>query len=152
MMRDPGTVETDAVIRPAGPGDLAGMLDLLSAADLPAAGVAEWLPHYFVAEHGGRLVGAAGLELYETSALLRSVVVAESWRGRGLGGALVGHAIEAARVEGVTDIYLLTETADRYFPKFGFQRIERADVPAPVRESVEFRELCPASAAVMVLR
>lgn len=140
-----------AAIRPAEPRDLPALLDLLAAASLPPSGVQDWLPHFCVAEHEGRLVGAAGLELYGESALLRSVAVAESWRGRGLGGALVAWSIEAAHAKGTREIYLLTETAERWFPRFGFRRIERADVPAAVQQSVEFRELCPASAAVMVL-
>lgn len=45
--------------------------------------------------------------------------------------------------------YLLTTTAERYFPKFGFERIERHDVPASVQASTEFRSACPASAVVM---
>jgi amino-acid N-acetyltransferase len=45
-------------------------------------------------------------------------------------------------------IYLLTTTAERYFPKFGFERIARDDVPATVRTSVEFTSACPSSAAV----
>ena len=38
----------------------------------------------------------------------------------------------------------LTTTADGYFPRFGFERIERSQVPATVRESVEFTSACPA--------
>jgi len=43
----------------------------------------------------------------------------------------------------------LTTTAEGFFPKFGFERIPRADVPARVQESVEFVSACPASAVVM---
>jgi amino-acid N-acetyltransferase len=46
-------------------------------------------------------------------------------------------------------MYLLTTTAERYFPKFGFERIERRDVPETVQASVEFTSACPASAVVM---
>jgi amino-acid N-acetyltransferase len=49
----------------------------------------------------------------------------------------------------VPAIYLLTTTAERYFPKFGFERIARTDVPATVQTSIEFTSACPASAAVM---
>ena len=43
----------------------------------------------------------------------------------------------------------LTTTAERFFPRFGFERITRDDVPASVQASIEFREACPASATVM---
>ena len=36
-----------------------------------------------------------------------------------------------------------------FFPKFGFEQIARADVPASVQASVEFQSACPASAVVM---
>ena len=38
---------------------------------------------------------------------------------------------------------LLTTTAERFFPGFGFERVERVDVPASVQASVEFRSACP---------
>jgi amino-acid N-acetyltransferase len=43
----------------------------------------------------------------------------------------------------------LTTTAEHFFPKFGFERIARADVPSSVQRSVEFTSVCPASATVM---
>jgi amino-acid N-acetyltransferase len=43
----------------------------------------------------------------------------------------------------------LTTTAERFFPKFGFEPIDREQVPPSVRESVEFQSACPASAIVM---
>ena len=46
-------------------------------------------------------------------------------------------------------IYLLTTTAERYFPKFGFEPVARADVPATVQTSIEFTSACPSSATVM---
>ena len=46
-------------------------------------------------------------------------------------------------------LYLLTTTAEGYFPKFGFERITRAEVPPSVQASVEFATACPASAIVM---
>lgn len=46
-------------------------------------------------------------------------------------------------------VYLLTTSAESYFPKFGFVRVTREHVPASVKESIEFRSACPASAIVM---
>ncbi|HEY8310016.1 MAG TPA: hypothetical protein VIG47_05635, partial [Gemmatimonadaceae bacterium] len=47
-------------------------------------------------------------------------------------------------------LYLLTTTAEGYFPRFGFTRISRETASDGVRNSVEFRDACPASATVMV--
>ena len=54
-----------------------------------------------------------------------------------------------ARDTGMNTLYLLTTTAERYFPKFGFERIERHEVPASVQVSVEFTSACPSNAIVM---
>lgn len=127
------------------------MLALLRAASLPVDGVAEHLGDFLVAEGEGGLIGVAGLERYGDAALLRSVVVAESARGTGLGGRLTQRALEAAALSGARSVYLLTTTAERYFPRHGFQPTDRASVPAGVRESVEFTTACPSTATVMVL-
>jgi amino-acid N-acetyltransferase len=90
-----------------------------------------------------------GLELYGESALLRSAAVEESWRGSGVGRVLVERALDLARGRGIEDVYLLTTTAEYYFPKFGFVCVRRDEVAQGVRSSVEFQTACPASATVM---
>ena len=54
-----------------------------------------------------------------------------------------------AREHGVENVFLLTTTAEGFFPKFGFALIQRNDVPRSVQSSVEFHSACPASAVVM---
>jgi amino-acid N-acetyltransferase len=105
--------------------------------------------HFIVAESDVKLVGVVGLELYDGSALLRSAAVEESWRGSGVGKVLVDRALDLARERGVEDVYLLTTTAEEYFPKFGFTCVSRDSVVGGVRSSVEFQTACPASATVM---
>ena len=136
-------------LRTAEPADLAGVLSLLERSQLPTAGVADEFAHFLVAENDGELVGVAGLELYDGSALLRSVAVEERWRKTGVGRALVERALDVARERGIEDIYLLTTTAEHYFPKFGFACVSRDSVAEGVRGSVEFQCACPASAKVM---
>jgi len=46
-------------------------------------------------------------------------------------------------------VYLLTETAGHFFPRFGFHAISRAEVDVAVRRSTEFTTACPSSALVM---
>jgi amino-acid N-acetyltransferase len=142
--------------RPARPDDRPAAEALLSTLGLPLAGLETCLPHGWVAE-GDRsdpagpaeLVGLAGVELYHDGALLRSVAVHPGWRGSGLGGELVARALDTARAAGARDCYLLTTTAERWFPRHGFVPIGRDRVPPGVSRSVEFREACPASAVVM---
>jgi amino-acid N-acetyltransferase len=137
------------VVRAATEADYGAVRALLEASSLPLAGVPATLAGFYVAEDQGRVVGVVGLELYGADALLRSAVIDPPTRGSGVGRALVDRALEHARKRGIRAIYLLTTTAERYFPRFGFDRITREDVPNAVQASVEFREACPASATVM---
>lgn len=136
-------------LRSADAKDLPEVLALLERSQLPTAGVADTFAHFLIAESGGKLVGAVGLELYGGSALLRSAAVKESWRGSGVGRVLVERALDLARQRGIEDVYLLTTTAENYFPKFGFTCVSRDSVTEGVRASVEFQTACPASATVM---
>ena len=143
------TLAGGAKLRPAEIADLPAIESLLSAANLPLAGVAESLPGFVIAESGGAIVGTAALEVCCDNALLRSVAVAPEWRSRGLGRALVLRVIADGEARGLRALYLLTTTAEHYFPSFGFQQITRDEVPADLRQTEEFKDACPASAVVM---
>jgi amino-acid N-acetyltransferase len=136
-------------VRPAKPDDYAAVAGLLAGAGLPTAGLSPSLTDFVVAAAGDSLVGAVGLEVYGAAALLRSAVVADQARGRGVGAALLDRLLEHARARGVRQVYLLTTTAEDWFPRFGFTRIARQAVPAALHASAEFRGACPDSATVM---
>jgi amino-acid N-acetyltransferase len=144
------------VLRAATRGDLPAVLRLLADAALPTDDVAglfaERAADFVVAEDPavpGELVAVAGLEVCRDDALLRSVAVRPPWRGHGVGDALVRHLVRAAEARGLRALYLLTTTAEHYFPRFGFEHIARDAVPADIAGTLEFRSACPASAAVM---
>ena len=136
-------------VRAAAPTDLGAVEGLLTASGLPLDGVRDALATFVVAESGTDIVGVAGLEVCCNNALLRSVAVRPEWRSHGVGRALVTRVISDAESRGIHALYLLTTTADRYFPTFGFRTITRDEVPTDLRETAEFREACPASATVM---
>ena len=129
--------------------DLPEIRALLERLHLPVAGVDEHLPTMLVARDGEQIVGTAGLELYADGALLRSVAVEPRLQGQQLGHRLTDAALDLAATHGVNTVFLLTTTAERFFPRFGFEPIARDQVPPSVRESVEFQSACPASAIVM---
>ncbi len=137
------------VIERAGRGDLAEVHALLERSHLPLDGVDNHVPTMVVAREGTRVVGTAALELYADGALLRSVAVDPAFQGKALGHRLTEAALQMARDHGVDSVFLLTTTAERFFPKFGFEPIARAEVPASVQASIEFTSACPASATVM---
>jgi amino-acid N-acetyltransferase len=139
-------------LRAANGSDLAGVENLLARNDLPTDGVRDNFSHFIVADDESAIAGAIGLERYGSAALLRSAVVSPDHRGSGLGRQLVEQLLERAESEGISEVYLLTTTAEEYFPRFGFARTTRAAVPEAVKTSAEFRGACPDTAVVMVRR
>jgi len=83
------------------------------------------------------------------SHLLRSVAVASHRRGGGIGRRIVHELERLARGTHVTQLLLLTQTAQRFFEHQGYRAIERQYVPEAVQASEEFRSLCPTSATCM---
>lgn len=136
-------------IRQAASTDLPAIERLLTDSGLPLDGVREALPTFVVAQAGDAIVGVAGVECCMVNGLLRSVAVHRDWRSHGVGRALVARVISDAEARGIHALYLLTTTAERYFPSFGFREIARDEVPDDIRGTAEFREACPASATVM---
>ena len=140
-------------VRPADAADLDPVKALLDAAHLPLDGLEEQFGDgYAVAEAAGEIVGAEGIEVYDRSGLLRSAVVHPDWRGRGVGDLLTRDRLAWAGRAGLDRVYLLTTTAESYFPRFGFTRVDRSEAPPEIRESREFASACPATAALMVVQ
>jgi amino-acid N-acetyltransferase len=125
------------------------ILQLLSAAQLPVDGLIDHLDTAVVARADGRVVGCAALEIYADGALLRSVVVDDVVHRQGIGTRLTTAALDMASVLGVAAVYLLTNTAEAFFPRFGFVQLPRSEVPGSVQMSVEFRSACPSTAIAM---
>ena len=136
-------------LRDATPDDWPAIASLLRVNHLPTEGFPESVSAAVVACDGNEVVGVAGLEIYDDAALLRSVVVSETARGRSLGQQLTRAAMDLAGARQVTQVYLLTTTAETFFARLGFEIIERSSIPVSVQESVEFKGACPASAIAM---
>jgi amino-acid N-acetyltransferase len=139
-------------IRGATSSDLPAVERLLAASQLPVDGVRDNFSSFVVADDNGAIAGAIGLEKYGSVALLRSAVVSPDHRGSGIGRRLVEQLLERAEEAGVDEMYLLTTTAEKYFPRFGFARTDRAAIPDAVKASAEFRGACPDTAVVMSRR
>jgi amino-acid N-acetyltransferase len=130
-------------IRPSRPSDLTAVLAMLAEARLPASGVADHFDGFLVADQGGRVVGAAGLERYPPHGLLRSVVVTPDRREEGIGDALYRAMVERARAEGLAELWLLTESAQGWFERRGWVLRDRSTAPEALGASEEFRGGCP---------
>lgn len=139
-------------IRSATDADLPAVEAALRAADLPLDGLRDQFgDRYAVAESNGAIIGVEGIEIHGADGLLRSAAVDQAWRGRGVGDALTRDRIEWAGRQHLRALYLLTTTASAYFPRFGFVSVDRNVAPEAIRQSREFAEACPASAAFMQL-
>lgn len=108
------------------------------------------LDTFFGCSIDGIFVGLVGVELMGSVGLLRSLVVQEKRRGAGYGKALVEVAERYAMENGVAWLYLLTNTAEEFFFRLGYQGIDRTGVPDAIAQTQEYRHLCPATATVMV--
>lgn len=135
--------------RAANAADRPALMALLTQADLLTDDLPDELSTFLLAHEDDVLVGAAGLELVGDAGLLRSVAVAPDYRGQYLGHTLVEGVQEAALAHDFLDIYLLTTTAEAFFEQLGYERIDRKDVPEPVAQTRQYRDLCPDSAIVM---
>ncbi|HWI28009.1 MAG TPA: arsenic resistance N-acetyltransferase ArsN2 [Stellaceae bacterium] len=134
----------------AEPRDIPLIAQALAAEGLPLADLPGHSEFFVFREPAGGLIGFAALEPYGNAALLRSLVVLPPARARAQGSAIVAWMIEEAQRRGIDALYLLTTSAAPFFAKLGFQRIERAAVPAAIAAAPEFATLCPATAVAMV--
>lgn len=137
-------------IRSAETADFARITQLLRDGGLPLDGIKDHENFLVLCRHS-RVIGCAAIERYAPYGLLRSVALEPQERRHGLGGRLVQEAMQQARRDGLAELILLTTTATPFFERLGFRVISRAEVPVPVRASVEFQSACPASATVMRL-
>ncbi len=131
--------------------DLPVVLGLLELHGLPTAGVQDHLKHFLLEFDQTELIACAGLEVHGQAGLLRSVAVNANHRSHGLGTKLVQAMLGRARTQHLSSISLLTETAQGYFPRFGFQITPRDALPTSLNASAEFRGACPDSAIAMTL-
>lgn len=137
------------MLRDARPDDLSNICALLSAANLPTLGVSENLDMFSVFELGGLIVGVGGLELRGSFALLRSLAVAPAHQRQGIGLVICDRLEAEAAGCGVTHIYILTETMERFFLKRGYVSVARTDAPPEIASSEQFALICPESAVFM---
>jgi amino-acid N-acetyltransferase len=126
------------------------VLRLLRAASLPED-VEPHFDNFYVAERDGVVVGAVGLELLGTNALLRSLVVDQNSRRTGLGKSLADQAIAQAKLRSIRKLFLLAIDAASFFERIGFEHLPHAAAPQEVRATREFSELCPSTARLMEL-
>lgn len=141
---DYGIVEASA-------SDWPSVHSLLVANSLPLDGVCPAGGEFFVAKTNNQVHGVIGIERLGPYALLRSLVVAADCRKKGLGKELVRFALQYLSQKSVSEVYLLTNTAESFAGSFGFSSVKREDVPAELFEQSALSQACPTSSRCMKL-
>ena len=129
--------------------DLPDVLKLLKLVDLPFEGVKEHFQDFFIVRNDKMTIGCVGIEIYENVGLLRSTAIHPSFQGKGIGQQMVSKIEEYSAEKGLRNIYLLTDTAEKFFLKLGYLLISREETDPRVKQSIEFTTLCPSSPVMM---
>ncbi|MBT5902867.1 MAG: GNAT family N-acetyltransferase [Opitutaceae bacterium] len=142
---------TDITFQFAHSRDESRIIALLQSAALPTADLqnAAW-ENFILAHQAEKLVGVIGLELHNAFGLVRSLAVTESVRGAGLGSDLLQRIEDHARTSDIGQLGLITDSAQAFFTRHGYQTVARSDAPLALRETEQFRCICPDSAAIML--
>lgn len=126
-------------IRPAGARDVDAILVLLydyarmgNLLPRSRAEVADNIEWFRVAESGGSVVGCGALEIFTAElAEIRSLVVAEEFKGTGTGRLLVERLIDDARSRGHRRLMALTYSPG-FFHRLGFETVDKELFPEKV--------------------
>jgi len=146
--------ENELTIKPATRQDLAEVLSLVAAVDLPSDGIEQYLAGFLVARDGqGNLLGTIGMERHGQLGLLRSAAVSPDLQRSGLGTMLASMLIADATAAGISEILLLTSTARVFFEKrFGFSIASREEYDSVMSGSPEWSLPRCSSAVLMTLK
>ena len=145
------TLPVDSQIISLNASHLQAIESLLKSYNLPFEDCAEHLENFIGIIRGDKLIAIGALQIEGSTALLRSIVVYSEMRGAGLAVEITRYVLNIARDQGVREIYLLTETAESYFTRFGFCAVDRGTVPVEIQSTRQFGSLCPSSAQTMRL-
>lgn len=130
--------------------DLPKIRNLLMAVNLPYQDIDRHITNFLLIEKDAELSGVLGLEILGNVALLRSLAVKKTERNNGIGKTLIDKIKSYAQLNNVEKLYLLTTAASDYFQKIGFVRIDREQAPSEIKNTDEFKYICPLSAVCMM--
>jgi N-acetylglutamate synthase-like GNAT family acetyltransferase len=122
----------------------------LAQAKLPTDDLLDTGQEYYALIEQGVAVAFGGFARHGSDALLRSIIVPATQRGRGHGRAVVEALLGRLREMQVARAWLLTEKPT-FFAHLGFETKPRSAAPASITATKEFAALCPASASLMTL-
>ena len=119
--------------------DIPAITTLLNESNLPPDDLERWIDNFLVLTIEGKIEGCIGLEQWDSVGLLRSFVVSENYRSRGLGIRLYTKLIALAKEMNLSALLLLAMGASNFFEKNGFKFIKRNEATKSVKNSVQFK-------------
>lgn len=135
----------------ATPEDLKTIQALLRSNNLPFEDCGDHLSNFIGISQDKQIIAIGGFELVGQFALLRSVAVDPEFRRLGLAASLIDNRLSQLRLLKVEAVYILTETAEKYFSLLGFEIVGRDNLPVEIQTTQQCQTLCPASAIAMRL-
>lgn len=129
--------------------DLITFKNLLAENKLPNEDIGSENQIFWGSWEDNLLVGGIGVEIYGQVAILRSMVVDETYRNQQIAGTLYTELLEYCIGKGILQLFLLTSTAKVYFERKGWSVFTRDNVPDEIKSSDEFTHLCPSTATCM---
>ncbi|HJV77635.1 MAG TPA: arsenic resistance N-acetyltransferase ArsN2 [Paludibacter sp.] len=132
--------------------DLPEIVNLLAECKLPYLDIVPGKQNFVLTEINHKIIGCAGLEIYNGNGLFRSLAVKPSHQNMKIGRDLLDKIITLSTENNIKQLYLLTTTADLYFKKHGWKVIERSEVPDDIRATTEFSSICPSTAICMMYK
>ena len=139
-------------VRPAAGPDLPHIATMLHHGGLQAGAARERLGRTMVAETDRKPIATASWERLDGIGLLRSVAVGPEYRRAGAGTMTVAATLKRMIGEGIGEVYLVTEHAEKFFAACGFKTIDRDQLPDSLDKHPQIVRECPATAPAMYLR
>jgi amino-acid N-acetyltransferase len=123
---------------------------LLNGCSLPTADLKiNHTVQFFGVYQNKNLIACIGVEIYGDAALLRSLAVDSKSRKKGIARQLSEYVENYCNQNSVREVFLLTETAEKYFENHGYKIQNRDDAPLHIKSTTQFSDLCPSSSIFM---
>jgi N-acetylglutamate synthase-like GNAT family acetyltransferase len=133
-----------AMIRKANAGDLEGLREFLTRANLGCDGLTEDTVGTFLLleDETGALKGSLGMEVFGEFGLLRSLVVSAGQAEKEI-FVLFDQMVALAKEKGLAGLFLATNkgAALPFFELLGFEKIGRGELPVAFYQSEHIRQV-----------
>jgi len=94
-------------------------------------------------------IGFGSYEFYDSTALLRSIIVDSEMRGQGIGTSICIELEDSIACKMGERIYILTTEAVEFFEKIGYEQADPTSAPRPIQNRQQFTEHSPTSTVCM---